>query len=199
MRTRTLAAIALTVSSAACSTAAQLSPAPGAAVAPVGPGEGAIAEAAGVQVEVRSRAWSSDPVTLETEITPLYVEITNNSDHAMLVRYESITLSQGGLVYPALPPYDIDESVIDDTYPDYSYYGYYWGGWSAYRTVELPTKDMRQLALPEGVLKPGEKITGFLFFDDLDDDISDVEFDVQLVDAATRRRFGVVEIPFVAY
>jgi hypothetical protein len=197
MRTRTLALLALSIGSAACGTAAQLSPAPEAAVAPVGPGEGAVASDAGVQVEVRSRAWSGEPVKLETAVTPLFVVVTNRSNRPVLVRYRSIALMQGGLAYPALSPNDVDETVTDDyVYPDY---GHYWGGWSSYRYIELPTRDMVLMALPEGVLAPGEKIEGFLYFEDLDDDITDVEFQMQLVDPAARKAFGLIEIPFVAY
>jgi hypothetical protein len=151
----------------------------------------------GVRVEVRTQAWSADPVTLDTEITPLFVKITNESKHPLLVRHRAAALVQGGVAYAAIPPYDIEDTVRENyTYPDY---GYYWAGWSAYRNIELPTRDMVQLALPEGVLRPGETIEGFLYFEDLDDDIADVMFTLPLIDASSRSAFGNVDIQFVAY
>jgi hypothetical protein len=197
MGTRTLAAILIAVSSAACGEATQLSPAPGAPVAPVGPGEGTVASENDVLVEVRTQAWSADPVTLDSEITPLFVRITNNSKRPLLVRHRAVALVQGGVAYAAIPPHDIDDTVRENyVYPDY---GYYWAGWSAYRNIELPTNDMVQLALPEGALEPGKTIEGFLYFEDLDDDDADVMFSMPLVDASSRSAFGNVEIQFIAY
>ena len=197
MGTRTLAALALAISSAACSHATQLSPAPGAAAAPVGPGIGAVGTETGVRVEVRSQAWSGDPVTLDDEVTPMYVEVTNNSDHSILVRANSVVLIQGGRAHRAKPPYDIHKTVRENyVYPGY---GYYWAGWAAYQTVELPTADMVRLALPEGVLKPGEKIQGFLYFEHIDDDVSEVTFTFPVTDASSKKPFGYIDIPFVAY
>jgi hypothetical protein len=199
MSNRTLVALALAiaVSSGACSSAAELSPAPGAPAAPVGPGEGTVASEQGVQLEVRSKAWSGDPVTLETEIIPLFVQITNNGKQPLLVRHRGIALIQGGVAYTAIPPQEIDDTVRDNyVYPDY---GYYWAGWSAYRNIELPTQDMIRQALPEGVLSPGQTIQGFVYFEDLDDDITDVMFSMPLLDTSGRRAFGHIEIPFVAY
>jgi hypothetical protein len=223
-----LTAFAFAVSAAACGqNATYLRPGSGADIAPAGRGQGAIASDAGVQVEVRSRAWSGDPVNLETEITPLYVTLTNKSSHPVLVRYRDFDLTQGGVSYAAIPPYDIDEDVTEDYYfADYPYNGYrvaphlaryyprlrvadpfwwddpyyhYWGSWPAYVTIDLPTRDMIEAALPEGVLMPGQQISGFLYFEELDDDISEVEFTVDLIDASTRAAFGQVAVPFVAY
>ena len=99
----TLAVTAVVMSAAACGqNSTVLRPGENALVAPVGPGEGAVASDAGVRLEVRSRAWSGDPPTLETEITPLLVKITNDSPHPMLVRYEDLTLTQGGIRYTAI-------------------------------------------------------------------------------------------------
>jgi hypothetical protein len=197
MNTRILAALALTIASAACGTAAELRPAPGTAVAPAGPGEGAVASDQGVRMEVRSKAWSGDPILLTEEMTPLFIEITNNSDHQLLVRHRSIALLQGGIAYAAIPPHDIEETVRDNFITPA--YGYYPGAWSDYSVIELPTRDMVAQALPEGMLEPGQKISGFVFFEDLDDDIAEVVFTAPLVEATKHFTFGNIEIPFEAY
>ena len=225
MRTRTLAGVALAVVGAACSSETTLSPGPGPAVAPVGPGQGTVASAAGVTLEVRSRAWQGDPETLESEMTPLFIEITNKSSHALLVRYRDLQLhTNEGETFAALPPYDIDEDVTERlAVYDYSYAGfrvapylanyyprmrvadpYWWDGAyydtfvPAYRRVRLPTQDMIRLALPEGVLQPGGKMEGFVYFEELDNDVTRVILTTDLIDASTRSRFGHIEVPFRA-
>jgi hypothetical protein len=225
MNIRSLLAVALVVSGAACSRATQLEPGPGAMPAPAGPGEGAVASDAGVQVEVRTDAWRGDPATLEQVVTPVFVELTNNSTHPVLVRYESVKLRQNGQTYEAMPPYDVEGSLAEPfTIYDYPYSGFeiaphlrryyprlrvadpFW--WDrafydrmvpAFRSVALPTSDMVRMALPEGVLDPGGRVAGFVYFEDVDDDIPNVTFTTDLVDPGTRMAFGRVEIPFVAH
>jgi hypothetical protein len=227
MRYASLAALALALSISACSqNETVLRPAPNAQIGPAGRGAGAVASEAGVRVEVRTSAWTGDPPTLETEITPLHVTLTNNSDHPLLVRYQDFKLTQGAVTYSAIAPYDIDEDVEEDVFfTDYPYRGYrvaphlaryyprqhvadpfwwedpyyhYWGAWPTYVSIPLPTRDMIEQALPEGVLGPGESISGFLYFAELDDDIPGVRFTLDLIDASRRGRFGRVAIPLVA-
>ena len=228
MRCASLAAIALVLSSAACTqNETVLRPGANAQVAPAGRGQGAVASNAGVRVEVRSRAWTGEPENLETEITVLHVTLANRSQRPMLVRYQDIKVTQGGVAYAAIAPYDIDEDVEEDYYfADYPYqryrvaphlaryyprshvadpfwwddpYYYHWSSWPTYVSIELPTPDMVEAALPEGVLAPGESIAGFLYFEELDDDVADVRFTVDLIDASNRSRFGRIAVPFVAY
>jgi hypothetical protein len=225
MRTRTLAAVALSVVGAACGSTTTLSPGPDSAMAPVGPGEGTVASETGVRMVVRARAWQGDPETLESEMTPLFVEITNSSNHPLLVRYRDLQIhTNEGESFAALPPYDIDEDVTERlAVYDYSYAGFrvapylanyyprmhvadpYWwdGGYydafvPAYRRVRLPTQDMIRLALPEGVLEPGSKMSGFVYFEELDNDVTRVVLTTDLIDAKTRTRFGRIEVPFLA-
>jgi hypothetical protein len=63
--------------------------------------------------------------------------------------------------------------------------------------ASLPTPDMMQRALPEGVVQPGGRITGFLYFEDLDD-ARRARFTFDLVDARSGVQFGRIEIPFRA-
>jgi hypothetical protein len=85
--------MAMVLGAIACTSTTRLSPAPGAQPAPPGVGEGAISTAAGVQIEARSNAWRGNPVTLEQEVTPILVEVTNNSAHPLMVRYSAFHLN----------------------------------------------------------------------------------------------------------
>jgi hypothetical protein len=51
-------------------------------------------------------------------------------------------------------------------------------------------------ALPEGVLEPGGRVTGFVYFEEVED-VPRVRFVAQLVNASTGARFGTLTIPFV--
>ena len=193
---RMLSAIAVMAAfgTAACTSTTRLDPAPGAQPAPAGIGEGAIASNAGVQIEARADAWRGNPSTLEQEITPLLVEVTNHSNHPLLVRYSAFQLlSTNGKVHRAMPPFDIDEDITEEytisTFPYTGftiapylrrYYprlaladpflldrGFYDTMVPVFRRVRLPTGDMVQKALPEGVLAPGAKVAGFLYFEDV--------------------------------
>jgi hypothetical protein len=65
----------------------------------------------------------------------------------------------------------------------------------AFRSIPLPTGDMVVKALPEGVLEPGGRIAGFLYFpgDDIEGDRATFQMDV--VDARTGRTVGTARVP----
>jgi hypothetical protein len=80
-----------------------------------------------------------------------------------------------------------------------TYYWNTWTTWSNWRTmlrVDLPSVDMLQKALPEGVLDPGGRITGFVYFEELRDGVR-IDFTIRLFDAVTGESFGTLELPFV--
>ncbi|MCK5438803.1 MAG: hypothetical protein KAI97_02610, partial [Gemmatimonadetes bacterium] len=78
--------------------------------------------------------------------------------------------------------------------------GYPFGGlyYSPFRRIELPTTDMVAKSLPERILEPGERTSGFLFFKEFSHDFEHVEFEVELVNAETRDRLATLGIPFTA-
>ncbi|NUP12056.1 MAG: hypothetical protein HOW73_38920 [Polyangiaceae bacterium] len=93
-----------------------------------------------------------------------------------------------GDFYPSVPSdqrYEIDPSYYDIHYP-------YWERVS----VPMPTKEMLDWALPEGVLQPGGNLTGFLYFEHVPEKVEKVELAVAVVDAKTGERKGTVAIPF---
>jgi hypothetical protein len=185
------------------------------------PEEKATVADGGVKVSVAADRWTARPATL-TEVIPLEVTIENNSKAPLRVRYDAFGLrTPAGQWLPALPPFEIEgaENVPVDTrypfaadgfhvaphlwrrYPYFSrfdgpfYYDplYYSSFYPAFRRVMLPTADMVHMALPEGVLNQGGRITGFLYFESADFERDRGTFAADLIDARTLRRLGRVE------
>ncbi|WP_164012594.1 hypothetical protein [Pyxidicoccus trucidator] len=77
----------------------------------------------------------------------------------------------------------------------YPYYpGPYYG---AYQCAEpLPTQDMLEHALPEGMLGAGGRMAGFLYFQGVAERESQVVLQARLVDGKTGEPFGTLDIPF---
>jgi len=67
-----------------------------------------------------------------------------------------------------------------------------------YRTRELPTDDMLQRALPEGVLEPGGSITGYLYFEHIEDEAERATLAFDLTTATTGQSLGTMTLPLVA-
>ncbi len=81
------------------------------------PASGAVADVAradGVQVTVAGGGWTGHPAELEGTLTPLRVDIRNDSGRPIRVRFDEIKLvSPAGREYAALPPYEIDETLTE--------------------------------------------------------------------------------------
>lgn len=75
------------------------------------------------------------------------------------------------------------------------YYHRYYPRWS----VDLPTQDMIELAIPEGVIQPQGQVSGFLYFPELDaaEQGDHITLTANLVDAQQNDPFGRITIPFV--
>lgn len=226
MNNKILMAVAAISASACARTVAHLSPAPGANTVG-GIGQGATATAAGVQVTARSRAWQWDPTDLDTKVTPLLIELQNNGTSPALVRYNHVWLTDAsGNRYNAMPPYDIDGSLSEAYTVRNPYYGFsrfsvapYLGRWyprfsrfngafaydpayyrpyfTEYARIALPTADMVQRALPEGVLSPGGHAEGFVYFEAFKRGAGALTLNVDIVDATSGSVIGTAHIPFV--
>lgn len=222
-RTLPLAAAAVLC---ACGGPAQLRPAPGARLVE-GPGLAVAASDGGVELTAQVQAWDANPSDLEQVMSPLRVEIRNGSGRPLRIRHQDFALVEAdGTRLTGIPPYNIDEQVVrtitpaypferfylapylDDFYEmevwadpflyDEVYYDRVYPFWSSIQArVELPTDQMVELALPEGVLEPGGTVAGFLYFEDVEDDVGGARFQVELEDARTGELFGRIEIPFV--
>lgn len=212
----------LAAAPAACAGRPQLEVAPGAQPAPRAPESGAEAMAAGVTVIARPNAWTGVPTELE-EVTPVLVTLENNGNHPIQVRYDEFALvASTGQQYAAIPPFDVRGTEVEPL-SRYGLDGFYvaphlapYYPWARiyrdpfpydplyYRRygprnvrIELPTGDMVQKALPEGVLTPGNRITGFLYFQNVGDDVSRVDLIANMVDPTTAQIIGTARIPFV--
>jgi hypothetical protein len=203
-------AVVLALAAALAGCAPHLRPAPGAVVLP-GPGQAAIAEEAGVRIVVSADAWRADPETLQQVVTPMLVRIENNGTSAVQVRSEDFALvADDGRRFAAVPPFNVRGVVSSTGPPVYApygpFYGYphlgvqpfyydaYWPYW--YRWVTLPTGDMVQMALREGVLQPGDRSTGFLYFERVDE-ARHVTFQARLSVPGSDDRGVSITIPFV--
>jgi hypothetical protein len=93
-----------------------------------------------------------------------------------------------GSVYPTLTPYTSTFGYDPVYYDRYA---------TVYRDIELPTEEMVEDVLPEGVLDPGGRISGFLYFEKVSASAPRVRFRGDLVSATSGEVFGEVSIPFV--
>jgi len=92
-----------------------------------------------------------------------------------------------GTLYPGIGPY---------TGPSY-YAGAGYGLYDTYFVdTELPTPEMRERALPEGVIDPGGYVEGYLFFEKVSDDAERVTFQYELTDPTSGQSFGALSIPY---
>ncbi len=187
--------------------------------APLEPEERASASVSGVHMTVVADAWTGMPPDLG-DVQPLLVSIDNQSDVPLRISYDQfVAVGPGGDRQPAVPPLEIRETVWVDpyyfpgSYPvargPYYYGGYYpryrsyggWYGWDPwyYPTpsvrVGLPTQDMLMQALPDGVVEPGERMTGFLYLADKPRKGKHSTFVANLVNARTNQPFARIEVP----
>lgn len=202
---------------------ARLAPAPGANTVPAEK-TAAFAESAGVRIVVAPNQWAGDPADLQNVATPLRVTIENRSAQPLRIRYDEFTLTApAGFKATAQAPYKIEGTVIKPVFLPQTYY--IPGGFELaphYRTqyqdtskprhpwnydeytprynlreLPLPSENMLERGIPEGVLEPRGQISGFLYFEKLSEDLPAIVFEANLVDARTGKRFGTIRIPFV--
>ncbi len=115
--------------------------------------------------------------------------------------YDTPIYPYAALSHRAYSPYRVSSFSRFGHYGRFGHsggFGYHFGSlyYSPFRRIELPTTDMVAKALPERILEPGERTSGFLFFKEFSHDFDRVEFEVELVNAETRHRFATLEIPF---
>jgi hypothetical protein len=110
--------------------------------------------------------------------------------------YGGPTLGLGFSVAPYLSPWYPGWTVYGGPFPFNSgYYSGYYPYYAGYERIMMPTGDMLQRALPEGVLAPGGRVSGFMYFERVTD-VSRVAFVARLVEVGGQE-FGAIQIPFV--
>ena len=150
--------------------------------------------------------------------------IDNGGATPLRVRHEDFALiAADGVRFVARSPYDIRGVVVEPAPAALAYPRFSFGVGSGIRRgwglglvgpiyydpfyydnyfyppdvrVELPTLDMIQMALPERVLDPGERVSGFLYFDRVPRKAGRVDFVARLVDGSTGQPTGAITIPF---
>jgi hypothetical protein len=207
-----------------CASHTALVPAPGAEVSE-SYANYATASAGGVEILVNGNTWPGRE-EVRTEITPVRVIVRNRSGVPVRIGYDSFELIDSVRnQYAALPPFSIDETISEPVaryYPARGYYsaGYYspfypgfgpfWGDpfpysssyydrhYGYWREIELPTEEMLELALNEGVLEDGGEVTGFLYFEKVDPETRQVRFKAELSNAGEEgaEPVATVSIPF---
>lgn len=73
------------------------------------------------------------------------------------------------------------------------YYDRWYGSWP----TPLPTKDMLEEALPEGVVEDGGRVAGFIYFQQTTSKESQVQLQFEVHDAKTGEVLGTGSVPFV--
>lgn len=76
------------------------------------------------------------------------------------------------------------------------YYRHYYRYW---KETPLPSQEMLERAVPEGILDDGGSISGFLYFEAVDPDESSVTFRAEVVLASNGRMPGAISIPFTVH
>jgi hypothetical protein len=201
---------------------------PALAANPVGgTGDAAVDTAAGVRVQARADAWQWSP-DLGGKSTPMLVRSENTGKTPVLVRYNRLRITgASGQVYSAMPPFVVSAAPVESLTvraPVYSSAGFgvapylrlYYPGLTpydgpfaydsiyyerylpAYRRLHLPSAEMVQRALPEGVLGPGGSVSGFVFFEPISHEVMPrLEFSFDVVNPDSNQQLGKATIPFV--
>lgn len=153
-----------------------------------------MAQQSQVRVVAQAREWPG-PARIAEVVAPLRIIIENGSQKPLQIRYSSFEIvAPAGDIYRAIPPRRV-RGVVDTeeyirpgftygrfyaapyyhgyysgvpTYPgpfvlDGAYHEYHYGYWDG-RAV-LPTPQMIARALPEGVLDPGGRLDGYVYFE----------------------------------
>jgi hypothetical protein len=204
----------------ACVHAPRLVPAADATVDPQHPSL-ALANSGDVQLVVQPGDWRGLPSNLPFYVTPIDVTIVNHSPRKVRVALKDFALqTSSGFQSMPLPPFSIQmqgaAGVVRPEFlgsgfqvaPSYSpaYPGYppwtgsfdvdptYYGSFSGW-SPPLPSPDMLSKAMPEGVLNPGGKVRGYVYFQRLPDRPARFDLRTTLVDADTGVPFGATAVP----
>jgi hypothetical protein len=151
--------------------APRLFPGPGAQEVD-GPGAGATTVAKGIRLTARAEAWEGSPRDLAEHVTPMLVTIANDGPVPVRIRYRNFQLVSDRFVSHLALPLD-------------------WIG-------VTPREDMVRNALAEGVLHPGDRASGFLYFERADPKADRLRLLADFEDAESGWRVVRLGIPFLA-
>jgi len=149
-------------------------------------------------IEVRYRSFKLTAAGVTSRALPLYKvsgDVTGGYGYGVVPVVPSFAY-QGFFIAPGYGPfYDWDFHEWDGPFSlDSGYYSTYYPMWGA----SLPTQGMRAEAIPEGVLAPNGRLSGFLYFQKIGKHAGTVTLTFDLVNAKTGKSIGKVDLPFVA-
>jgi hypothetical protein len=174
--------------------------------------------ALGVEMRATAGAWRGWPSELDRMVTPIRVSLTNGG--AVPLRLDvtrfGLALPAGGRLAAVLPA-DVHGVVVEPPPAALPAAGAALGptpensgpGWALNepgldphkdpalapgRAWELPSADMLALALPEGVLAPGQTAAGFVYFERAPRGVTEVTLTTPLVEA-NGASLGVLALP----
>jgi hypothetical protein len=187
--------------------------------APAAPASRAAASTAGVEIAAVAGAWRGWPGNLDRVLTPIHLRLANRG--AVGVRVDVTTLALalpgGGRLAAVLPadlhgiPLTPQPSALPDAGltlgPTRERSGPGWAvndpqpdprsdpAQEADRVASLPSADMLALALPEGVLPPGQMVSGFVYFERAPRGAAGLQLRVPIVDAGSGETLDVAALP----
>lgn len=222
-----VAAFGAAVTSSGCqATAVSLQPAPSAPDVGEGP-QVTGKYASGVKVTLDSTDWPGEvAIDIHVSPALVRVE-NQSGEPVMVRYGDFTLLGESGDVYRALPPFEVDGnaprlaraySEVSPTYesngfepaPMYAvvypnmspFTGEFGFGTEYYASTyerwrSLPTPEMLSWALPEGVVQHGGYVSGYLYFEKVDDDEGSVLFRAELKRPASNQPFAAVSLPLL--
>jgi hypothetical protein len=211
------------VLAAGCAAESKLEPAPGAMT--LGRGNDQVVDHfAGVELIANPDAWRGIPEIMQ-EILPIKVIVRNRHGKPILIQNQHFALvTDKGERLAARPPGEIKGEVRIAApvpysgpsfyhhdffmYGPFGYYGgvnrgvepfyhdpFYYSRYQYWRQVALPTEEMVSEALPELTVPEGGEVSGFLYFEGLEN-AQRASLKMDLVEA-DGKVFGTILLPFV--
>lgn len=138
----------------------------------------------GVTVTAQAGAWMGTPRELELYVLPVHVAVRNDTSAGVTVTGEDIVLlDDEGRQYNPIPPAEVAQMLQAAAFPTppvvfapwphrrsiaspYFYDPFYdpFGPWWYPAPRYLPVHDIFGLALQPGVVRPGARLEGFVYF-----------------------------------
>jgi hypothetical protein len=174
---------------------------------------------AGVEIAAVAGAWQGWPGDLDRVLAPIHLRLANRGPVGVRVDVTTLALAlPGGGRLAAVLPADLHGIPLTPQPSALPGAGLTLGptrersgpGWAvndprpdprsdpaqdADRVTSLPSADMLALALPEGVLAPGQTVSGFVYFERAPRGVAGVQLHVPIVDAGSGETLDVAELP----
>jgi len=159
----------------------------------------AVARSEGVTLAASAHGWPGSPRAAR-RLTPIRVEITNETKKPLYGAVADIHLIAGDKELPARAPDSIEidpqRTTVGKTAADFdSRTGIYEFRQPSPAKLEL-NRQIRMLSLPEGAIESGESVQGFVYFNPLPPSVDVATLRVQLRDGPAGPVYATLDIPF---